>query len=73
MALLKFNGVGIRGLAACVPKHVINNYEYTEHFPKEDVKEVVDKIGIYERRFTDEKTTASDLCFAAADGSPASA
>lgn len=67
MALLKFNGVGIRGLAACVPKHVINNYEYTEHFPKEDVKEVVDKIGIFERRFTDENTTASDLCFAAAD------
>ena len=67
MALLKFNGVGIRGLAACVPKRVINNYEYTEHFPIDDVKEVVDKIGIFERRFTDENTTASDLCFAAAD------
>ena len=67
MAFLNFNGVGIRGLAAAVPKNIINNYEYTEHFPKEDVKDVVDKIGIYERRFTDEKTTSSDLCFAAAE------
>jgi len=67
MALLKFNGVGIRGLAAAVPKNTINNYEYTEHFPKEDVKDVVDKIGIFERRFTDAKTTASDLSYAAAE------
>ncbi len=67
MALLKFTGVGIRGMAAAVPKKVINNYEYTEHFPKEDVKEVVDKVGIYERRFTDENTTAGDLSFAAAE------
>jgi len=31
------------------------------------VKEVVDKIGIVERRFADENTCASDLCFAAAE------
>lgn len=67
MALLKFNGVGIRGLAAAVPKNTINNYEYTEHFPAADVKDVVDKIGIYERRFTDASTTSSDLSFAAAE------
>ena len=67
MALLKFDGVGIRGLSAAVPKRIINNYEYTEHFPAEDVKDVVDKIGIFERRFTDEKTTSSDLCYAAAE------
>jgi len=67
MALLKFKGVGIRGLAAAVPKNVINNYEYTEHFPKEDVKDIVDKVGIFERRFTDTATTSSDLSFAAAE------
>jgi len=67
MAFLKFNNVGISSLAAAVPKRVINNYEYTEFFPKEEVKEVVDKIGVYERRFTDDKTTSSDLCFAAAE------
>ncbi len=67
MALLNFQNIGISGLAAAVPKKVINNYAYTEHFSKDSVKEVVDKIGIFERRFTDENTTASDLCFAAAD------
>ena len=27
MALLKYTGVGIRGIAAAVPKNIINNYE----------------------------------------------
>jgi len=67
MALLKFSGIGITGLAAAVPKAVINNYEYTQYFPADQVKEVVDKVGIKERRFADENTCSSDLCFAAAE------
>ena len=67
MAILQFNNVGISALAACVPKHIVDNYKYTQYFPEEDVKKVVDKIGIYERRFADESTCASDLCFAAAE------
>lgn len=67
MAFLQFRGVGITGLAAAVPQNIINNYEYTAHFPKEEVKEVVDKLGIYERRFVDDHTCASDLCLAAAN------
>ena len=67
MAFLHFNGIGISALSAAVPKRVINNYEYTEFFPKDDVKKVVDKVGIYERRFADENTCASDLCYAAAE------
>lgn len=67
MAFLKFNNIGIAAMAAAVPSRVIKNYEYTQHFPADQVKEVVDKIGIYERRFTDENTTSSDLCFAAAE------
>lgn len=67
MAFLTFEGVGITALAAAVPKRVIKNYEYTEFFPAGQVKEVVDKVGIYERRFADEKTCSSDLCFAAAE------
>lgn len=66
MAFLKFNGVGITAMAGAVPKKIINNLEYTEFFPTEQVKEVVEKIGIYERRFADENTCSSDLCFAAA-------
>lgn len=54
-------------MAAAVPHHVINNYKYTEFFPEEQVKEVVDKVGVFERRFADEKTCSSDLCYAAAE------
>lgn len=67
MAFLDFNNIGITAIAVAVPKKIINNYEYTEFFPKEEVKEVVDKIGVFERRFADEKTCSSDLCFAATE------
>ncbi len=63
---MKFQGVGITAIAGAIPKHVIKNLEYTEYFPKDQVKEVVEKVGIYERRFADEQTCSSDLCFAAA-------
>ncbi len=67
MAYLQYNGVGISAMAAAVPRTVINNYEYTRFFPKEEVKEVVDKVGVFERRFADAETCSSDLCFAAAE------
>ncbi len=67
MAYLTFKNVGISGMAAAIPRNVIRNYEYTVHFPQEEVKQVVDKIGIFERRFAEPGTTSSDLCFAAAE------
>jgi len=67
MALFSFKNIGITGMSAAVPKNVINNYEYDAFFPKEEVKEVVDKIGVEQRRFADDNTCASDLCFAAAE------
>lgn len=67
MAFLKFEGVGVKALAAAVPHTIIENLKYTQYFPEEQVKEVVEKIGIYERRFADIKTCSSDLCFAAAE------
>ena len=63
---MKSGLVKITALSAAIPKRIIKNLEYTEHFPKEDVAEIVEKIGIYERRFTDKETCSSDLCFAAA-------
>ena len=54
-------------MAACVPKNTIDNYEYTQYFDKEDVKEIVDKVGIKQRRFAETDTCSSDLCFAAAE------
>lgn len=67
MAFMTFNGVGVTALAGAVPHTVIDNYKYTQYFPEDQVKEVVDKVGIYERRFADDKTCSSDLCFAAAE------
>ena len=67
MGLLTFNNVGITGMAAAVPKNVINNYEYDLYFKKEDIKDIIDKIGVKERRFADENTCSSDLCFFAAE------
>ena len=66
MAFLKFKGVGITAMAAAVPTRVIENLKYTEFFPEDQVKEVVEKVGIYERRVADAETCSSDLCFAAA-------
>ena len=66
MSIVKFKGVGITAMAGAVPSHIVDNLKYTQFFPEDQVKEVVDKVGIYERRFADEKTCSSDLCFAAA-------
>lgn len=67
MAFLSFDKVGIRGLAACVPANTIVNRNYTETFSAKDAALICDKTGIEERRFALPGTTASDLCFAAAD------
>ena len=67
MANLSFKNIGITGMAAAVPKNTIDNYKYTEFFPEDDVKDIVDKVGIKERRFAPEGMCASDLCFAAAE------
>ena len=66
MAVLHFNHVGITAISACVPKRVIKNLEYTQYFPADAVAKLVEKTGIFERRFADEKTCSSDLCYAAA-------
>lgn len=65
--MLSYDGIGITAMAAAVPSRIINNYEYTEFFPADQVKEVVDKVGVFERRFADSETCSSDLCFAAAE------
>lgn len=68
MAVLSFQNVGVAAMAACVPSLVIDNYHYgLDLWPEEDVKKIVDKVGVFERRFVDEKTCSSDLCFAAAE------
>lgn len=66
MAIMKFKGIGISAMAGAVPSHVIDNLKYTDFFPQDQVDKVVEKVGVYQRRFADENTCSSDLCFAAA-------
>jgi len=67
MGFISFINTGIAGMAAAVPARVINNYEYDLFFNKDDIKEVIDKIGVRERRFAGENICSSDLCHAAAE------
>ncbi|HNU17788.1 MAG TPA: ketoacyl-ACP synthase III [Saprospiraceae bacterium] len=67
MQFLSFKNIGIAAISGAIPKNVINNYEYTQFFSADEVKTVVDKIGIFERRFAEKGICASDLCYAAAE------
>lgn len=67
MPYLKFKNIGITGIAACVPPHEIDNYEYTHFMRKEEVASVIKMTGIAKRRFADTETCASDLCVFAAN------
>ena len=52
MALLSFENVGIKALAGCVPKNMINNLEYTDVFSAEEAKEygLIDEIFVREKK-----------------------
>lgn len=67
MAILHYNGVGITALSGAVPRRIIDNLNYTTQFGAAEVQDVVDKIGVYQRRFADAATCSSDLCYAAAE------
>ncbi len=68
MAIIRYKNVGITAMAAAVPKRVIDNYKYDlDIWSEDEIKKVVDKVGVTERRFADEHTCSSDLCFAAAE------
>lgn len=67
MAQMSFENIGITFMAGALPKKIINNREYTDHFPSDAVNDIVDKTGVEQRRFTVDGQTASDLCYAAAE------
>jgi len=67
MATIKFNNVGIRAIAACVPKKISSNYDLINIMPDEDVEKTVNSIGIKEKRIAEEDVCSSDLCLKAAE------
>lgn len=68
MALLRFESIGISGLAAAVPKTIVDNMAPNDFFSEKEAKSVVRMTGIKERRKAKDDQCASDFCYAAAQG-----
>lgn len=66
MAFSKTFNVKIKGLAACVPKRIVENKDYP-FFEEGEYEKFVASVGIERRRIVDPGTCTSDLCFAAAE------
>ena len=66
MATIKFHGVGIKAMSACVPPDVVYNKDLGYLIPEEEIEKVIDNIGVVERRIAADDVTASDLCYKAA-------
>lgn len=66
MATIKFENVGIRAMAACVPQNIAYNRDLISIMSEEEVDKMISSVGIHERRICDKHVTASDLCFEAA-------
>lgn len=67
MATLKFSGVGIKAVAACVPRNISNNKDLGYLIPQDEIEKTINLIGIKEKRIADADVCASDLCFKAAE------
>jgi 3-oxoacyl-[acyl-carrier-protein] synthase-3 len=66
MAILKYSNIGISGISAAVPKEKYNNLVPNDFFTEEELKSIVKKTGIKERRVASSNICASDLCYFAA-------
>ena len=67
MALIRFKGVSIKAISACVPGNVSKNSELGYLIPEEEIEKTINSIGIREKRYADADVTASDLCYKAAE------
>lgn len=67
MSVMIFENIAITGIAAAVPRKIVNNREYDHFLSKKEIEFVVKMTGIEQRRFSDPATCASDLCYYAAD------
>jgi 3-oxoacyl-[acyl-carrier-protein] synthase III len=66
MSLSRIAGVRIAGISTCVPPRCVDNLECGAAFGEEEVRKVVAMAGIQRRHVVDPGTTATDLCFEAA-------
>lgn len=66
MALLKFNNIGLKAIAAAVPQNVVKTRSLTDYYSKEEIEKFIAATGVEERRFAGPDVCASDLCYQAA-------
>jgi len=65
MALFQLENIEVKGIAAAIPKNRVANKDYKYHTDLEN-KQFIKTTGIEFRRIVENGTTASDLCFEAA-------
>lgn len=66
MASFSIEHVAIRGVVSCTPSKIEENADYPL-FQEGEADKVIASTGIERRRIADEKTTAGDLCYEAAE------
>jgi 3-oxoacyl-[acyl-carrier-protein] synthase-3 len=67
MPIIQFEGISITAISSCVPNNIISNSDLSHLLNVEEIDKLSSTIGIFERRYADDQTTSSDLCFQAAD------
>jgi len=66
MAFITYKGVGIKAISACVPPKIMYNKDLGYLIPEDDIKKIIETIGISEKRYAESDVCTSDLCFKAA-------
>lgn len=66
MAYITHQKIGITAISACVPKKIMHNSDLGYLIPENEIEKVIKNVGIVEKRYADENTCASDLCYKAA-------
>ena len=66
MATIRYNNVGIKAMAACVPQGIVYNKDLGYLIPEDEIQKTIDSIGVRERRIADDDVCASDLAYKAA-------
>lgn len=66
---LRFSGIEILGISACVPKNSSNNYVLGKDIITDEsqLSKTIETIGIENKRIVNSTTCASDLCLIAAE------
>lgn len=66
MAFIHIPDVRLAGVAACVPKTIIETSEFAG-FREDEAEKFISSTGVKKRRIADKNTTTSDLCLKAAE------